>query len=697
MMQDEIKKIFPQKIAEAVTAATPTDILVSSIGTTVKDLAGAKAALATKGISSADRALILKEYPKLSQSRFLGGEGIVGPIIAIVAWSALAFTMGKYVFGPLFGLTPQQSNTLGYALAAGTATGLIVHSPTLFPGFVLSGWASFGLGTLAAFVIFAFFAKKSSAETIQYNCYQWDAQSGKELSASQKTDRCDMCNKQGNLVCTEYQCRSLGQGCVLINEENSGRQLCIWNNTKDINPPIIKPWEDALLDNFAYTPVNTISPPDKGVNIKYIGNERVTSDGNIKCAPAYTPISFGVQLDEPSKCKISPVKLLNYAEMADIYMGRGIRDYNQSFALSLPSQEALEAENITVDNGGKYELFVRCEDANGNSNIGNFVFKFCVSEGPDTTPPLIAGTSIYNNQPIAHGQKSIDIELYVNEPSECRWSRLDKSYEAMEEEMTCATSVTEMNSQMLYTCRDSLTGLKDDPNNRFYFRCKDQPSLKGTEKEGDRNVNSQSYPLTLIGTQPLVIEKVGPSGIIEDSTEVIKVNLTVETTSGYDEGKAVCAFSETGNSGSYIDFFYGYDIEIFSQYKHSQELWLAEGDYNYFIRCRDMGGNIDDAEINFKVETDTSSPMVVRVFKEDDYLKVITDEPGECVYSNFGCTYLFEDGTEMISLEDKEYYAEWNINQDFYVKCKDNYGNMPVSNACSIIVRPFEIFEPKPQ
>jgi hypothetical protein len=374
--------------------------------------------------------------------------------------------------------------------------------------------------------------------------------------------------------------------------------------------------------------------------------------------------------------------------MADVFMGRGIRDYNQSFTLSLPSKEAMAAENITADNGGKYQLYVRCEDSNGNSNPANFVFKFCISQGPDTTAPEILGTSILDKQPIAAGQKSINIDLYLRdqtftkENASCRWSYLDKTYNSMEGNMTCTHSLLDINSQMAYTCKANLTGLKDNQNNDFYFRCVDDLG----------NANMQSYPLTLIGTKPLVIESVGPTGIVEDSTNVIKVNLSAQTAAGYDEGKAMCSFSETGKPGSYVDFFYGYDIEPFSQYQHSQELWLEEGSYSYFIQCRDKGGNIDNKNVSFSVKTDTSPPVVVRVYKEDDYIKLITDEPGKCVYSNFGCTYLFKDGIEMTSLQEKEYYADWNTDNDFYIKCEDNYGNQPLPNECSIIARPFEIF-----
>src|SRR3989344_5875401 len=136
------------------------------------------------------------------------------------------------------------------------------------PG-VSGGWTGVGgesaigavgsivIWSAVAFVTFIAIGKKSSADIIQIGCYQWDSQSGRDLTEVQKKQRCELCNNQGDLPCTEYQCRSLGQGCILINEEETVSQLCIWNNTQDIIPPVIIPWEKALLDDFKYTPDNT--------------------------------------------------------------------------------------------------------------------------------------------------------------------------------------------------------------------------------------------------------------------------------------------------------------------------------------------------------------------------------------------------------------------------------------------------------
>ena len=366
--------------------------------------------------------------------------------------------------------------------------------------------------------------------------------------------------------------------------------------------------------------------------------------------------------------------------------GSSTSKFNHSQTMNLPSQDSLAAENITLQNGGQFALYARCEDANGNSNVANFVFSFCVDDAQDTTAPLVVKTSILNGNPIAFNQTSVDLTVFVNEPADCRWSKTDQSYDNMENQMSCNQNVVESNAEGLYECSTTLTGLKDREDNDFYFRCEDQPHLAGTEEESQRNKNTQSHKFTLVGTRPLVISSIEPNGTIKDSTDPIKVTLEVETLAGHDEGRATCSFSDTGNAGDFVEFFET------DSHTHSQDLFLAEGDYTYNVQCVDLGGNSDTATTSFTVETDEAEPSVVRVFHQETSLKVITNEAASCVYGNFGCGYPFEEGTKMSSLDDKEHSTAWDPDKSFYIKCADEFGNQPLdSNSCSIIVKPFEV------
>jgi len=552
---------------------------------------------------------------------------------------------------------------LGWGYFAGHATVSIFGKGGVLAGkfgkigkFLGTGWGGVAVGGLVAIILF----KKETQETITFTCQPWDADTGGKY--------CDECNKQGILPCSEYQCRSLGQACELVNP-GTDEEKCVWVNRNDVEFPTIEAWDDALIStDYKYSPDNSISPPERGVRIEYIKSTD-------KCVPAFTPLAFGITTNEPAKCKLDILRKDSFDDM-NFYFSGGLFKTEHSYSLSLPGGSALESEGITAENDGEYEIYTRCQDANGNFNTANFVFKFCVDEGPDTTPPLIVGTTPLNNQPIAFGQSSFDIEVYLNEPSDCSWSHLDQGYNDMTPMTNCKKSIVQ-NAQMLYSCEATLEGLKDRVENRFYFRCKDL----------SENVNAESYKFSLIGTQPLVIGSVAPNKTIKDSTDTIKVTLEATTSAGYKDGEATCWYKEAdADEGDYIMFFET------DSYQHSQELWLPKGNYDYSIKCIDLGGNSDTESVSFSVETDTNAPMVVRAYKEETYLKIITNEPAVCVYDVKDCGYTFEDGIKMTTMDDINHYTDWNTKTNFYVKCKDEYEKQPSPDECSIIIRPFEIY-----
>ena len=585
--------------------------------------------------------------------------------IAKDAGISLGIYFGGKSLLKLTGMSHEWADSLAASFAVGYATKTILLG-TLSKLKILTisgpwGWVITGIAMLLTF-IFTF--KKTKYVVITFSCYPWDAPTGGE--------DCEECNKQDILSCGEYQCRSLGRSCAFLSNE----ELCYWNNTGDVDPPIIQPWEDILTPEYVYKPDDAISPPDRGVII-----ERESESG---CVLPFTPLRFGVILNEPAKCKIDSDREKDFEDMSSFFGGSPTDKYNHSYTLSLPSPDALAEQNITLQHGGQSSLYVRCEDTQGNSNPANFVFKYCVDEGPDTFPPVIKDTSILNGMPIGFNQTSVDLKIYVNELVECRWSHLDKGYDDMETDMSCSTDALEMNAQSLYGCSTTLTGLKDEIDNNFYFRCEDQPHLEGTDRERDRNKNPSSYKFTLVGTRPLVINSVEPNETIRDSTDLVKVTLEVETSAGYKEGAASCYFSDTGAENSFVKFFETGTNE------HTQDLWLPEGDYTYYIKCVDLGGNSDSATTGFTVESDSTPPVVVRIFRDGQNLKIITNEEAICVYDNINCLYDFDDGLSMTS-DGKVHSTEWEPDKNFYIKCRDEFDNKPFPNQCSIIVRPFEI------
>jgi len=602
----------------------------------------------------------------------------VGSVLATASMAYGVKILTGWIFGGL-GAGEELTSSASYSAAGGYLAASLysrIAGQGLGEGVLaqlglVSGWATLGIGLGVAAVIFLATFKKTRYDLYSFSCQPWDAPTGGQ--------NCELCN-DGDFPCTEYRCKSLGQGCSLENEGTSG-QACVWKDPKDVKPPVIQPWVETLTTGYKYTPDNAVSPPDRGVKIVPEGN----SSG---CIQPFEGVRFGVTLDQPAKCKIDLENRANFKEMDYFFGGNSLTKYNHSQIVRVPSRNSLLAEgNISIEAGQKTNLFVKCEDVNGNKNEANFVFNFCVYEGPDTTAPFIEKTSIINGQPVRSNQSSVDLDVYVNEPAECKWGRLDIDYDNLENSMSCSENALQVNGEGLYKCSTTLTGLKDRTNNDFYFRCKDQPYLKLAEEQSSRNTNQQGYKFTLIGTQPLVILSVGPDNeTISDSTDKIRVDLEVETTAGADKGRSLCYYSRSGDDGSYIKFYET------GSYTHTQRQDLVEGDYTYYVRCTDEGGNTDEEVIKFIVDTDTREPSAVRVFRDGSSLKVITDEKASCVYDSVSCTYDVDLGIRMTTdSQGLTHSTPWNANKNLYVKCQDEFGNRPDPDQCSIIARPFEV------
>ncbi len=611
-----------------------------------------------------------------------------GALVAGVAWAAVAYIAVKLI-GSMLGLDEGAQKALeNAALAGGFVAGTLnaAGNTGAFGGvFAQGGSASFfgsGLGPLAGglivgAVVFVLTYSETETEIVTFQCLPYEPPIG--------GTKCEECNKDPFRPCSEYRCKSLGQACQLLNP-GTGEERCAWVAKDDVNSPTIDPWEQALKPStlqLKYSPDNAIRPPNRGVKITSAKN----ADG---CLPAFTALEFGVILNEPAQCK------LGYERTNDT--GKGGFDakpfffgdsnyfrYNHTQKMKLPSPNAAETSSGPVlKNDGTFSLYVKCQDANGNVNEDDFVFNFCVDKSPDTTPPAIESTSIASGSYVQFNADKVPIEVYVNEPAECKWSRVNKDFIDMENSMACATNVKDINNALLYTCSGELTGVKNQEENKFFFRCKDNPG----KAEKDRNVNTQSYDFVLKGSQTLNILKVEPSnGTIYGSTDIVPITLGIETDDGAEEGKAVCYFSPSGVKDSYIAMF-----ETDARFS-KQQLDLTAGVYSYFFRCVDAGGNAAESNTSFVVFVDKQAPTITRAYKEGD-LKIVTNENAECAYSLNDCNFVFEEGIKMLYLDPaqrKNHFAQWGLYNNYHIKCKDEFGNEPSPNQCNLIVSAIEL------
>lgn len=612
-------------------------------------------------------------YSQLYKGQF-GKEtlGSVGSsLLAGVAWAATAYMVVKLI-GPMLGLDEGTQKALEAAVTAGsfamgTLKAMAENKVSTF-GKLSTGQGPFWTGLVVAAVVFILTYKKETTKVVSFQCMPFEPALGGA--------KCEECNKDPMRPCTEYRCKALGQACELLNPNTLAAQ-CAWQSRNDVNSPKITP-NASMLKPFGiglkYEPDKAIRPPALGSKINLNGG----------CLPAFTPLEFGFNTDEPAQCKIDYAHTNKFDDMA-FYVGEvNYYQYSHDQKMRLPGPVNGTINAPMLRNDGNFALYTRCRDSNGNENVDEYSFVFCVDAGPDTTPPIIEEFSIPSGSYVTYNKDNIPIEVYVNEPSECRWSIDSKAYDDMENRMRCFTESNQVNANLQYTCMGNLTGIENRADNKFYFRCKDQPG----KPENERWAMVQSKELILKGSQPLNIISVLPNETITGSTDVVKINLELETDDGSEDGKSICYFSPSGEKDSYIAMFET------NNYLHKQTLSLVNGDYKYYFRCIDSGGNAAESSTTFKVFVDKQTPRVTRAYKQLDALKIVTDEDSECAYSLKDCNFNFADGQKMAySNVDIKYnlYAEWKASNTYYIKCKDSYGNEPDPNKCSIVASAVEL------
>jgi hypothetical protein len=523
-----------------------------------------------------------------------------------------------------------------------------------------AGLAGIGVGLL----VFVLTYKSESTQIVTFECNSFEAPIGGR--------DCEKCNDD-QVGCSEYRCKSLGQACQLLNVGTTDEK-CAWVNPKDVVSPIISTWKSVLTKDHTYAPDTSIRPPAIGVKI-------LNTKASDSCLKAFSPITFGVTTDEPSQCKIDYNHTAKFEDMAYFVGQDSLYAYNHSETLNLPSPEHLNSVEPTLKNDGKYNLFIRCKDANGNYNVDEYAISFCVEKGPDVTAPIIVETNPINNAPVQFDLSSISVAVLTNEPSNCKWSRLNQEYNNMENNMDCNTQLYQQNSKGYYTCVANLTGIQNRKDNVYYFKCNDQPWLGNSS---DRNRNIESFVYTIKGSQPLDIILVTPnSTTISGASNVVPVDLGVETSNGEsNKGDATCYYSTSSNANFVKMFTTGTNI-------HSQRQDLISGDYTYYFRCVDLGGNSANSSVEFSVYTDNDAPKVVRMYQDSSKLKIITNENSSCSYSTNAdkkCDYLLSEATSMPYANTTEHYAEWIKGKTYYIKCEDTSGNQPINTACSTIV-----------
>lgn len=650
----------------------------AEINAAYKSALGEKPATQTPPADPAPNQTKVTTSRSYNATGFLGSREMpywLGGLYEGITWAAAVTVVTSFLEKMLPAKQQGLIKPLGQALSAGlfagkTTWGLLKQAGVENVGTskyqITTNQFSYGVGFLVAYLVFAnqYTKEKSKEASIEFKCMPWQAPRGGA--------DCNKCNTDSLKPCSEYRCKSLGQTCMLINK-GSGQERCIDSSPKDTTSPGIKPWLDALTTGYEYTDKKDRPPGGEGPAHVTI-SDPTKGDG---CLKAFTAFNFGIittdigGVTQPAQCKVDYNHTANFNDMSYYLGDNNLYLENHSQSISLPGTDLLNSTFPGVKNDGEYTLYVRCKDGNGNENRDEYAVRFCIDKSKDMVAPVIEKVSIPSGNPVLYKVDNLSVGVYTNEPSTCKWGRKSSSYDNMENIMTCNNAIFEMNTELLYTCRADLTGIKDKEENNFFFRCRDLSN----------NTMQQSYEYKLIGTQPLDILSTGPTGVIGSSTSTATVSLNVNTDNGYKNGEATCFYSTTDLEKDYIAMF------ATGTNAHSQDLDLTGGDYKYYFKCIDAGGNAAYNSTNFSVYIDKYAPQIARAYMIEDKLIITTNEQSTCAYSTESCNFNIEEGINMPIDATINHYTDWNSEQTYYIKCKDLFENQ--APECSMIIRPY--------
>ncbi|MBT7251305.1 hypothetical protein HN604_00615 [archaeon] len=491
-----------------------------------------------------------------------------------------------------------------------------------------------------------------SSINVDYSCNVWQPPVGGE--------NCDACNHDPLKPCSKYRCETLGASCEILNEgeetDHPEEIICINGGAQDSNPPIITPLYEVVSSTETYSSVTS-----NGYSVTSL------SGG---CLEAYVPITFGITSDEPAICHYDSEQSLFENMSGDL--SQNIYRWNHSLSINLPDPS--HGQSLGASWTGDLDFFILCQDSNGHETPNFYKISMCVNQGPDTSAPIITGTSPESDSFVSFDMDSTDAQVYTNELSQCKWSLIDEPYSSMANDFSCIDSLGFQSSPFGYVCSDILP--TENETNQFYIRCADQQWLIGTSNESDINANEVSYSYVLKKPDKKIeIDWMTPDINFEIASESVSVDLNVKTSGGGDGHRCYYSITEDGMN---IPMFLPDENNVHSQ----PALNLFPQQWTFYITCVDELGDSVEDQTSFEIIYDDNFPRIIRVWDDFGEIFLITDEPSECRYSIDSCSFNWENAT---SMGDELIHVIDSVpGREYFVKCEDEFGNTP--SGCSLSV-----------
>jgi hypothetical protein len=382
---------------------------------------------------------------------------------------------------------------------------------------------------------------------------------------------CGRCSMDPTKPCTEYRCRSLGQGCFY--EETDGTGICNGYDSGDKTPPSIDINESSLTPGYSALLVSFLNYSGFEITPKLKPHRKftisITTDEPANCVLTPMPTSTGFTVpsafgsfaygagtvnfttDHTIEVNV-PALEEAYERILDTTDVLGIDSFNQfsdftknysailsrfgkKYGIDMNSQigaldrsigglNPVAVQDVVTNAAQKrYRLFVKCTDRAGNTNKENmFILIGVDDEGDDTTPPQVVNATPAAGSTLTG--TTAGVHIFTDEHAECRYDLIsDKAYEEMPNKFTCPASSYAVTRDGTYDCFANVNighYLLQQPI-QLNIKCRDNPYR--LEEFSIRLVQGQGFSITN-STQMIAegLTLTPPSTINVHDTNVLK-------------------------------------------------------------------------------------------------------------------------------------------------------------------------------
>lgn len=551
-----------------------------------------------------------------------------------------------------------------------------------------AGWLSapawmgpVAIGMAVAIVVYTIYLKVIGVGEVKeidviFECQRWVPPSSGD---------CNSCGKDGlsdgknEFPCSKYSCETIGQNCQFVedSEQEETGGVCVVKEELDLFPPKVVAMieenenERVLTSGFSYVDFEY----DKKVEI-------VSDDGN--CLSQYEVLSFGIELDEPGRCRMSavPPSLVDqFDSMREVGGGMGM---NQTiFFRGLDIYDLGYEGDLEQETRNDVTLFVACEDYyEKNSALNAFQVNLCITP-EDISPPRFPESNVQLD-PLPFDAETFDFSLPLNEPAQCRYGESYMSFDEMPEDTQCETVDSPFGSN--YYCNFNQIPIEYSEGD-YCVKCMDHPEWEGTDQESERHENSQCLTLGYSKSENLLsVELVSPiykTNLIRGSSPAT-VEIEFRTSGGANDGAATCNYLVNGNNAGKLAETGGTT--------HTQDLTtLTAGNWKGTVYCNDGVNPVVHTNFEFNLEIDNAAPKITRVYAQNGNLVLVTNKNAECAYAlgkvagrNNFCNFHVDEAGEIEGVNlfgsisgsgGLTHQADFVENEIYYVKCNNEFGH----------------------